>query len=196
MQIPWKAAALLSVCTFAAAAQHGDKWNYGSVGNGSVGHLGMELLKSKVRGLNPVHVPFKGNPDVVTALLAGEIQMALVPPGLVLPHIKAGKLRAIGLTTGRSALVPEVPSLSDAGVRDFNLEVWAALVGPATLSNAAQQRLTAEVQKVMRNEETRQRLFNQGWQVVATSPDGLRTRVKEEAAVMTRVISQRGIRLD
>ncbi|HSV77597.1 MAG TPA: tripartite tricarboxylate transporter substrate-binding protein [Ramlibacter sp.] len=181
---------------FAAAAQAGDKWNYGSVGNGSVGHLGMELLRSKVRGLNPVHVPFKGNPDVVTALLAGEIQMALVPPGLVLPHIKAGKLHAIGLTTGRSALVPEVPSLAEAGVRDFNLDVWAALVGPATLSKAAQQRLTAEVQKVMRSEETRQRLFNQGWQVVATSPDGLRNRVKAEAAVMARIISQRGIKLD
>lgn len=182
---------------FAAAAQNGDKWNYGSVGNGSVGHLGMELLKSKVKGLNPVHVPYKGNPDVVTALLAGDIQMALVPPGLVMPHIKTGKLQAIGLSTaGRSALAPEVPPLAEAGVRDFNLDVWAALVGPATLSKAAQARLNAEVNKVIRTDETRQRLFNQGWQVVGTSPEGLRSRVKEEASVMGRVISQGGIKLD
>lgn len=181
---------------FTAAAAAGDKWSYGSVGNGSVGHLGIELLKSKVRGLNPIHVPFKGNPDVVTALLSGEIHMALVPPGLVLPHVKAGKLRAIGLTTGRSTLAPEVPPLADAGVRDFNLEVWAALVGPATLSKAAQERLNAEVQKIIRSDETRQRLFNQGWQAVGSTPDVLRSRVKEETAVMGRVISQQGIKLE
>ncbi|MDP9968854.1 tripartite-type tricarboxylate transporter receptor subunit TctC [Variovorax paradoxus] len=181
---------------FASATQNGDKWNYGSVGNGSVGHLGMELLKSKVKGLNPVHIPFKGNPEVVTALISRDIQMALVPPGLVMPHIKSGKLQAIGLSTGRSALVPDVPSLTEVGVRDFNLEVWAALVGPATLSKAAQDRLNAEVHRVMRTEATRQRLFIQGWQAVGTSPEGLRSRVKEEAAVMGRVISQAGIKLD
>ncbi len=181
---------------FAAAAQNGDKWNYGSVGIGSVGHLGMELLKSKVRGLNPTHVPFKGNPEIVTALVTGEVQMALVPPGLVLPQIKAGKLRAIGLTTGRSALAPDVPSLSELGVRDFNLDVWAALVGPATLSKAAQDRLNAAVQTVMRSDDVRHRLFNQGWQTVATSPEGLRNRVKAEAAEMRGIISQRGIKVD
>lgn len=181
---------------FASATQNGGKWNYGSVGNGSVGHLGMELLKSKVTGLKPVHIPFKGNPDVATALIAGDIQMALVPPGLVLPHIKSGKLQAIGLSTGRSALMPDVPSLAEIGVRDFNLEVWVALVGPATLSKAAQDRLNAEVHKVLRTDETRQRLFNQGWQVVGTSPQGLRSRVKEEAAVMGRVIAQAGVKLD
>jgi len=181
---------------FAAAAQNGEKWNYGSVGNGSVGHLGTELLKSKVRGLNPVHVPFKGNPEVVTALISGEIQMALVPPGLVMPHVKTGKLRAIGLTTGRSALVPDVPSLTEAGIRDFNLDVWAALVGPASLSRVAQERLHSELQKVIRSDETRQRLFMQGWQAVGTSEEGLRSRVKEEAAIMDRLITQRGIKLE
>jgi tripartite-type tricarboxylate transporter receptor subunit TctC len=181
---------------FAAAAQNGEKWFYGSVGNGSVGHLGMELLKTKARGLNPVHVPFKGNPEVVTALITGEIQMALVPPGLVMPHVKTGKLRAIGLTAGRSALVPDVPSLAELGVRDFNVDVWAALVGPASLSRAAQERLNIELQKAIRSDEIRQRLFMQGWQAVGTTAEGLRSRVKEEAAVMGRIISQRGIKLE
>jgi len=181
---------------FQAAVQNGDKWNYGSVGIGSVGHLGMELLKSKVRGLNPLHVPFKGNPEIVTALVTGEIQMALVPPGLVLPQIKAGKLRAIGLTTGRSALAPDIPSLSELGVRDFNLDVWAALVGPATLSKAAQDRLNVAVQTVMRSDDVRHRLFDQGWQAVATSPEGLRNRVKAEATEMGRIISQRDIKVE
>ncbi|MEJ8850396.1 tripartite tricarboxylate transporter substrate binding protein [Variovorax rhizosphaerae] len=181
---------------FAAAAQNGDKWNYGSVGNGSVGHLGMEVLKTKMKGLVPMHVPFKGNPEVVTGLLGGEIQMALVPPGIAMPQVKAGKLKAIGLTSGRSAVVPEVPSLADSGVRDFNLEVWTALIGPAKLSKAAQDRLNAEVPKIMRSEETRQKLLTQGWQALGTSPDGLKNRIKDEAAIMSDIITTRGIKLE
>lgn len=174
---------------FAAAGRSGSKWSYGSVGVGSVGHLGMEHLKSRVKGLEAVHVPFKGNPDVVTALIGGQIQMALIPPGIALPQVKAGKITAVGLTSGRSALVPELPPLADAGLRDFNLEVWSALVGPARLSKAAQDRLSAEVPKILRSAEARQRLFNQGWQAVGTSPEGLKTRIREEAAIMNRIIT-------
>ena len=180
----------------AAAAQNGDKWNYGSVGTGSVGHLGMEVLKTKVKGLVPTHIPFKGNPDVITALLSGEIQLALVPPGVAMPQVRAGKLKAIGLASGRSALVPEVAPLADIGVRDFNLEVWTALVGPARLSKAAQDRLNAEVPKIMRSDETRQRLLNLGWKAIGTSPDGLKSRVANEAAIMGGIISARGIKLE
>ena len=180
----------------AAARQNGDKWNYGSVGNGSVAHLGMELLKSRIQGLMPMHVPFQGNPAVITGLLGGQIQLALVPPGIAMPQVKAGKLKAIGLTSGRSAMVSEVPPLADAGVQGFNLEVWAALVGPARLSKAAQDRLNAEVPNIIRSVDTRQKLFNQGWQAVGTSPDGLKSRVKEEARIMNSIISARGIRLE
>ncbi|MFN3569478.1 MAG: Bug family tripartite tricarboxylate transporter substrate binding protein, partial [Polaromonas sp.] len=148
---------------FLAARNGGDKWNYGSVGNGSVGHLGMELLKSTAGNLGAVHVPYQGNPQVVTALLGGQIQMALVPPGIALPQIKAGKLKAIGLTSGRSALATEIPPLADAEIRNFNLEVWTALVGPAKLSKAAQTRLAQEVPRIIRDNDTRQKLFNQGW---------------------------------
>jgi tripartite-type tricarboxylate transporter receptor subunit TctC len=181
---------------FATAAQNGGKWSYGSVGVGSVGHLGMELLKSKARGLAPVHVPFKGNPEVLTGLLAGDIQMALVPPGIAMPQVKAGKLKAVGVTSARSPLVPEVPPLGDAGVRDFNLEVWTAVIGPAKLSKAAQERLNAVVPNIIRSAEVRQKLFEQGWQAAGTSPDGLRVRVREESASMERIISMKGIKLE
>ena len=135
---------------FSAAVKGGGQWNYGSVGNGSVAHLGMEWLKSKVKGLSPLHVPFQGNPAVITGLLGGQIQMALVPPGLALPHVKAGKLKMIGLTSGRSALAPEVQPLAALGVKDFNLEVWTALVGPVKLSKAAQDRLSQEVPALLK----------------------------------------------
>ncbi|VWX58727.1 Tripartite-type tricarboxylate transporter, receptor component TctC [Burkholderiales bacterium 8X] len=179
-----------------AARKSGDTWSYGSVGVGSVGHLGMELLKSKVPGFKAVHVPYQGNPQAMTGLIGGQIQMALIPPGLALPQIKAGKIQSIGITSGRSALVPDGAPLSDAGVKDFNLEVWTALLGPAKLSAAAQDRITRELAVVMKTPEVRQRLFDQGWQAVGTSPEGMRTRVKEEAAIMTRIITSNGIKLN
>ena len=181
---------------FAAARDGGDKWNYGSVGNGSVGHLGMELLKSKAGDVKAVHVPYQGNPQVITALLGGQIQMALVPPGIALPQIRAGKLKAIGLSSGRSPLAAEIAPLADADIRNFNLEVWTALVGPAGLSKAAQTRLNAEVSKIIRDADTRQKLFNQGWQAVGTSPEGLTSRMKSEAAIMGSIITIRNIKTE
>ena len=181
---------------FAAARTNGDKWNYGSVGNGSVGHLGMELLKSKAAGVNAVHIPYPGNPQVVTALLGGQIQLALVPPGIAVPQIRAGKLKAIGLTSGRSPMATDIAPLTDAGIRDFDLEVWTALVGPANLSKAAQARLNTEVSKIVRAADTRQKLFNQGWQAVGTSPEGLLRRVRSETAIMSGIIASRGIKIE
>ncbi len=181
---------------FDAARNGGDKWNYGSVGNGSVGHLGMELLKSKAGDLKAVHVPYQGNPQVVTALLGGQIQMALVPPGIALPQIRAGKLKAIGLTSGRSPLASEIAPLADAEVRNFSLEVWTALVGPANLSKAAKAKLNAEVSKIIRDTDTRQKLFNQGWQAVGTSPEGLTSRIKSETAIMGGIIAMRNIKIE
>ncbi|MEO7159745.1 MAG: tripartite tricarboxylate transporter substrate binding protein [Polaromonas sp.] len=181
---------------FAAARQGGNQWNYGSVGNGSVAHLGMELIKSRAPGMTPVHIPYSGNPQVVTAMLGGQIQMALVPPGIAMPHIRSGKLRAIGLTGGRSLLAPDVPPLADAGLKNVNLEVWTALIGPASLSTAAQARLAKEVPRIIRDEQTRQKLFTQGWQAVGTSPDGLRSRLKDETAILGDIIKTRGIKIE
>ena len=184
---------------FAAARAGGERWNYGSVGNGSVAHLGMELIKSRSTGLLPVHVPFSGNPQVVTALLGGQIQMALMAPGVAMPQVRAGKLVAIGITSGRSALLSDVAPLADtreAGLKSISLEVWNALVGPANLSKAAQARLGIEVPRIIRDTDTRQKLFNQGWQAVGTSPEGLRTRLKEETATMGNIIQTRGVKLE
>lgn len=181
---------------FDAARNGGDKWNYGSVGNGSVGHLGMELLKSKAGNMTAVHIPYQGNPQVVAALLGGQIQMALVPPGIALPQIRAGKLKAIGLSSGRSPLATEIAPLADAEISNFNLEVWTALVGPANLSKAAQTRLNAEVSKIIRDADTRQKLFNQGWQAVGTSPEGLVGRMKSETASVKGIIAMRNIKIE
>ncbi|MBP6893539.1 MAG: tripartite tricarboxylate transporter substrate binding protein [Pseudacidovorax sp.] len=179
----------------AAARASGTKWNYGSVGVGSVGHLGMELLKNRIPGMDATHVPYAGNPQVVTAMIGGQLQLALVPPAIAIPQVKAGKLKAIGLTSGRSTLAPEYAPLADIGVRDFNLEVWTALLGPASLSPQAKARITKEIAVIMKNPEVRQQLFDKGWQPVGTSPEGMRLRVQDEAAIMSKIIQARGIKL-
>src|SRR5207248_1785174 len=89
---------------FLAARNAGNKWSYGTPGVGTVGHIGMELLKTKTN-IDPVHVPYAGNPQVINALVTSEIQLALLPPGLAQPQVRAAKIRAIGLTSsGRSPL--------------------------------------------------------------------------------------------
>ena len=181
---------------FAAAQAAGDKWNYGSVGIGSVGHLGMEVVKGRAGKLLAQHIPYNGNPAVVTALIGGQIQMALVPPGIALPQVRAGRLKAIGLTGGRSTLAPEVGTLAELGVKADELEVWVALVGPAALSKAAQQRLAREVPVLLRAAEARQRLFNAGWQVQATAPEGLRQRVQTDSVILADIIKTRGIKVE
>ena len=180
----------------AAARAAGDKWSYGSVGIGSVGHLGMEVVKAAIGNTQPVHVPYNGNPAVLTAMLGGQIQMALVPPGLALAQVKAGKLNAVGVTGPRSTLAPDVPPLADAGVRMAPLEVWTALVGPAGLSKAALDRLARDVPAAVREADTRQRLFTGGWDAQGSNGEVLAARVRDEARILGDIITSRGIKLE
>ncbi len=179
-----------------AARAAGDKWNYGTPGVGTVGHIGTELLKRK-SGIDPVHVPYPGYPQVATAMLGGQLQMALLPPALAMMQVRAGKLRAIGVTSsGRSALAPEVPSLADAGVADFNLEIWNAFAAPSSLPRPILDRLVAEITRIARSPEVRHTLFQQGWQVAATSPEGLANRIRQDSALLGGVIAAQGIKAE
>lgn len=179
-----------------AARSAGDKWSYGSVGVGSVGHLGVEVIKAAVGNTGAVHVPYNGNPAVITAMLGSQVQMALMPPGVALPQVKAGKLQAVGLAGPRSPLAPDVPSLSEAGVRMSPLEVWTALVGPASLSKAAQDRIARDVPALLKEADTRQRLLTGGWDPQGSTGAALATRVREETRVLGDIITARGIKLE
>jgi tripartite-type tricarboxylate transporter receptor subunit TctC len=174
----------------------GDKGNYGTPGNGTVGHLGMELLKSKT-GIAAAHVPFPGNPQVVTALLGGQVQLALLPPGIAMPQVKAGKLKAMAVTSpARSALVPDVPTLREAGVSGTDLEVWTALVGPASLPRPIVARVAAAIAEVMRQPDTQARVLAGGWQAVGSTPEGLAQRMKADTALLSGIIASRGIKAE
>jgi tripartite-type tricarboxylate transporter receptor subunit TctC len=181
---------------FVAARNGGDKWSYGTPGVGTVGHIGTELLKSR-SNINPVHVPYPGYPQVANAMLGGQLQMALLPPALAQAQVRAGKLRAIGVTSaGRSPLAPEVPSLAEAGIRGFNLEIWNAFAAPATMPKPIQARLAALISEIARSDDMRSKLFQQGWQVAGTSPEGLANRIKADTSLLGGVIAMRGIKAE
>lgn len=180
----------------AAARASGDRWSYGTPGVGTVGHIGTELLKSR-SNINPVHVPYPGYPQVATAMLGGQLQMALLPPALAQAQVRAGKLRAIGVTSsGRSPLAPDVPSLVEAGISNFNLEIWNAFAAPSTLPKPIQAKLAALISEIARSEEVRGKLFQQGWQTVGSSPEGLANRVKADTNLLGGVIAMRGIKAE
>ncbi len=181
---------------FVAARSAGDKWSYGSPGVGTIGHIGMEWLKSKT-GIQPVHVPYPGYPQVANAMLSGQLQLAMLPPALAMSQIKAGKLRAIGVTSsGRSTLVPELPSMTEAGVQGFNLEIWNAMAAPNSLPKPVVARLSALLSDIARSPEMRQKLFQQGWQVVGTTSEGLANRIKADTSLLRGVISAHGIKAE
>jgi tripartite-type tricarboxylate transporter receptor subunit TctC len=165
------------------------------VGIGSVGHLGLEVVKGAI-GSPAVHVPYNGNPAVLTAMLGGQIQLALVPPGLALAQVKAGKLHAIGVTGPKSELAPGVPALAELGVQMPALEVWNALVAPAAMPRAALERLARDVPAALREPETRQRMVTGGWEPVGSTAEAALARVQAEARLLGDIITSRGIKLE
>jgi len=161
-----------------------------------VGHLGMELFKTKAK-IAPVHVPYPGYPQVATAMISGDLQLSMLPPALANAQIKAGKLKAIGVTASvRSPLAPDIPSLSEAGVKDFNLEIWNGVAAPNSMPKPIVARLSALFSEIARTPEMRQKMFQQGWTVVGTSAEGLANRVKADTAVLGGIIASQGIKID
>jgi tripartite-type tricarboxylate transporter receptor subunit TctC len=181
---------------FLNARNAGNKWSYGTPGVGTVGHIGMELLKTKT-SIDPVHVPYPGNPQVINAMIGGQIQLSLLPPALAAAQIRAGRLKAIGVTSaGRSPLVPEYPSLREQGIPGFELEIWTAAAAPASMPKPIVNRLSTLITQIARTPEVRQKLFQQGWQVAGTSPEGLANRIRLETALLGGVIRMRGIKAE
>ena len=178
------------------ARADGDKLAYGSVGPGSGGHLGMELLKTSL-GINPLHVPFNGGPPILNAMMGGQVQMTLLPASTVMPLVQAGKLDAIAVTSAkRSPLAPTLASMEELGAKGVNIEVWNAVMAPSNMPAANQARLAAEMAKILGSREMRQKLFLQGWRVDETTPKTLQQRIKSDTATYQAVIERNRIRID
>ena len=175
----------------------GDKANYGSPGAGTPGHLGMELIKSRSGGLGVMHVPYPGNPQIITAMLGGQLQAALLPPGLAMQQVKAGKMKVIGVTSEqRSMLAPELPTLREVGIMGADMELFTALAGPVSLPAGVRDKLGAAVIDALKTGDTRQRLITVGWQPAPSTAEGLRTRMRADTRNLGGIIMLRGIRAD
>ncbi|MDO4704789.1 MAG: tripartite tricarboxylate transporter substrate binding protein [Comamonadaceae bacterium] len=183
----------------AKARAEGSRWNYGSPGVGTVAHLGMELIKSRL-GLAPVHVPYQGNPQALQALLAGEIQLSLLPPALALAQQKAGKLALIGITSAKAnPLTGDLPTLQSLGAQGLDLEVWNAIAAPAGMPEAVQAQLRKTTAEVLADAPVRQKLLEQGWVVGGaegdTSADALRRRIAADTEALGAIIREQNIRI-
>jgi tripartite-type tricarboxylate transporter receptor subunit TctC len=176
----------------AAARAAGDKWSYGSSGKGSAAHLGMEVLQRDA-GWRAVHVPYQGNPGVVTALASGEIQLALLPPSVVLPHLSSDRIRAIGLAGSRSVLMPSAPSLREYGFKGAEVEGFLAAVAGRAMAEPQRLQIARVLAGIVQDAAVRQKLFEMGWKSVGSVPEALASRMAQDAAVYGALIRMLGI---
>jgi tripartite-type tricarboxylate transporter receptor subunit TctC len=180
----------------AYARAHPGTISYGSVGSGSASHLTMELLKSEAK-LDLVHVPYRGFPPAVSDMLAGNIQaMFAIIPG-VLPHVRAGKLKALAVTAlRRSALAPEVPNVAELGMSRLESLAWIGLLAPAGTPANIVERLSDEAVRGMRAADVTELLARQGFDVVASMPGDFQRWIAAESAKWAGVIRASGATAD
>ena len=172
------------------------KYNFSSMGGGSISHLAMEALAAK-SGSALVHVPYNGSAPAVQAVLAGDVDIACLPAAAVMPHVKAGKLRAIAVATEkRSAALPELPTLAEAGLKDVFADAWMGFVVPAKTPAAIVKRLHDEIVAVLAEPEVRDKLRLQYMDVVANTPEEFRAVVNADLARWKPVIEKNHITLD
>jgi tripartite-type tricarboxylate transporter receptor subunit TctC len=172
------------------------KLSYASVGGGSASHLTMELLKSR-SAVALVHVPYRGFPPAATDMLAGNIDamFAIIPA--VLPHVRAGKMTPLAVTSlERSALAPEVPSVAELGLPQLESLAWNAFLAPAGTPEGVISRLSVETARGMRNPETREALGRLGFDVVAGTPAELARWMRVESQKWALVIRASGATAD
>ena len=175
-----------------ARAQPG-KLTYGSSGSGNAGHLAGELFKSMAK-VEMVHVPYKGGAPAMIDLIAGQIQLIFSSPPTAVPQVKAGKIRALAVTTAkRSAILPELPTIAESGLPGFEADNWYGIVAAARTPRAIVGRLNAEFVRILSMPEVREVLLRQGLEVAPGTPEAFGAYMKSEYVKWARVIADAGL---
>ena len=170
--------------------------NYASAGNGSTHQLCGELFKSMAR-INVVHVPYKGGPPATAATISGEVSILFNTVGSVHPFVANGKLRALGVTTTkRSGKLPEVPTLSEAGLPGFEIMSWFGLLAPAGTPRPIITRLNSETIKALDTPEIRNAVAATGLEMIPGSPEQFADHIKSQIATFSAIAKTAGIKLD
>jgi len=177
-----------------AKAQPG-KINYASSGPGTGGHMSVELLKS-LTGINLVHIPYKGAGPALTDVVAGQVHMICTSPLPAMPHVKAGRLRALGMTSlERSPAYPDVPTVAET-VPGYQSTLWYALLAPAGTPQAIIRRVHGDAVKVLNDSQVRDQLLKLGATPVGNTPQQLQAFIGEEIARWKKLVKQAGIKLN
>jgi tripartite-type tricarboxylate transporter receptor subunit TctC len=172
------------------------KYSYGSSGNGTPLHLAGELFKSLGK-VEMGHVPYRGSGPALTDLMSGQIQVMfdLIPS--VMPHVKAGTVRALAITSlKRSAVMPDMPTVAESGLAGYETYTWNALFAPAKTPRAIIDRLNAEANKAVAQPDVRQKMIDNSAEPIGTTPEQLAEHVKAELAKWTPIVKASGAKVD
>lgn len=170
--------------------------NYASSGNGSPQHMSAEMFKAMTK-TSLTHIPYRGAAPAVNDLLAGQVQVTVGVVNQLIPHIRAGKLKALGVTTRkRLAQMPDVPTLDEAGVQGYESEIWLGLAAPAGTPPAIIEQINQAVRKAMASADVVSKLQSQGIDVMVSSPDQMRQRGLEDLKRWGDIIRTAGIKVD
>lgn len=177
------------------ASRNPGKLNFGSTGNGTSPHMSGELLK-QMADVDMVHVPFQGGGPMMMALLGGQIETAFANLPAALPHIKAGKVRAIAITTpDRFPGAPEIPTMAESGLPEYNVTSWYALFGPKDMPQAVVERLSNEVNRILQRDDYKADLLKNGLVPLGGSPSRLAEMLSSDLKKWREVVQALNIPL-
>jgi tripartite-type tricarboxylate transporter receptor subunit TctC len=180
----------------AQAKSRPGKIGYASGGPGGASHLGTELLKM-LAGIEMLHVPYKGTGPGLTAVLSGEVQLVLVGISSAIPHVKAGRAKALAVTTAaRSPALPDVPTVAEAGVAGYEFDVWYGMLYPAGAPQAIVTKAAAEIARLSKQPAVRERFAAGGMDAMSNTPQEFAALIRKDAAKWKKVVSAANIRID
>jgi tripartite-type tricarboxylate transporter receptor subunit TctC len=177
----------------ALAKANPGKLNYGSSGVGAPPHLAGVMFQ-KMTGTKLTHIPYRGDTPVITDILAGQIQLTFISPGPVLPHVRAGKLRALAITSAkRSSVLPDVPTLDEAGLKGYALGTWWGLLAPAGTPTPIIDRLAKAMAKATSNPAVKSRFAKLAYEAYGNSPAEFAAFIKKEVARYAEIAKAAGV---
>ena len=180
----------------ALAKANPGKFNCGSGGNGTSQHLACELFKSMAK-VDIKHIPYKGNAAAMVDVIGGQIEMLFDQMATAVPHVKGGKVRALGVTTAaRSPAMPNVPTIAEAGVPGYEMSAWFGLVGPPGMPRELVARIRTEFIRALAQPDVKERLASQGLDLISDTPEQFTAFLKSELVKWAKVIKESGARLD
>ncbi len=180
----------------AYARQNPGKLRYGSPGSGTSNHLSAELLKL-MAGIDLLHIPYKSSAQMTTDILGGQVEVVFHNAPVLLPHVKSGALRGLGITSAtRNASAPELPSIAEAGVPGFEVTAWFGFMAPANTPPAVVNKIHADVVKAMALPDVRERMLLQAAEPVGSTPQEYAAFIASEIVKWAKVVKQSGAKVE